>query len=224
MKTLFVTLLTVLSFITITASAAPVKRLAQPVKIPSQEVLEHQTIVTPILADDDRVLTTNAGPTSAAVVAVTSFTAQPDVARNITITPTGTTTDVEACNVTVSGTNIFGKPISEVLAFLANASTATAGLKAFKTVTSVSWAANCESGGFAATWTIGVGDVLGLNRCMANAGSLGWTAFNGAFETTRATTVADSNEVEKNTIDVNGTLDGAKSVEAFYVQNFGCFP
>lgn len=193
-------------------------------KLASQVLLEKQVIAIPEVADADQVLTTNDGPTSAAAVEITSFTAQPDVPRNITITPTGTTTDVESCNVTVTGTNIFGQTISEVLAFSANASTATAGAKAFKTVTSVAFAADCESGGFAATWTVGVGDVLGLKRCMDAAGHVAFAVFNGAYETTRPTCVADADEVEKNTCDINGTLDATKNVEIYFIQNFRCLP
>ena len=190
----------------------------------SQAMLEQQRISIPILALTNRVLTTNAGPTSAAALSITAFTAQPDVPRNITITPTGTTADVESCVVSVVGTNIFGKAISETLSFLANAATATAGLKAFKTVSSVSFPADCESGGFAATWIIGVGDVLGLKNCMSQAGNIAWAVFDGVFEATRATCVADADEVEKNTCDVNGTLNGAKNVDIFFVQNFACLP
>jgi hypothetical protein len=203
------------------AYTVPVYRDLKPA---SQAMLENQRVAAPVLADTDRVLTTNAGPTSAAVKAVTSFTAQPDVPRNLTITPTGTTADVEACNVTVTGTNFFGRANTEVFAFLANASTATVGVEAFKTVSSISWAADCESGGFEATWIVGVGDVLGLKRCMRQAGDVAWAVFDGVFESTRPTCVADADEVEKNTCDINGTLNGAKNVDLFFVQNYACLP
>ena len=220
MKLLIFILLFTFAF-TASAYVVPTYRDIKPA---SQQMIEKQSIAGPEIADPDQVLTTHAGPTSAAVVTVTTFTAQPDFPRNITITPTGTTTDVEECDVTVSGTNIHNRAISEVLAFAANASTATAGTKAFKTVTSVSWAADCESGGFAATWTVGVGDVLGLKACMDKAGYVIQTVFDGVYEATRATCVADADEVEKNTCDINGTLDGAKVVDFFFMQNFRCKP
>jgi hypothetical protein len=140
----------------------------------------------------------------------------------LTITPTGTTTDVESCVVTVSGTSILNKAITETFSFAANASTATVGVKAFKTVSSISFAADCESGTFAATWIVGVGDVLGLKACMAKAGHVIQTVFDGVYEGTRATCVADADEVEKNTCDINGTLNAAKDVEFFFMQNFAC--
>lgn len=224
MRQFLTTFTLLITFILSAYANAQINVQRRDMKLASQVLLEKQTITTPILASANRVLTTNDGPSSAAVKTITSFTAQPDVPRNITITPTGTTTDVESCNVTVTGTNFFDQTISEVLAFSANASTATAGAKAFKTVTSVSWAADCESGGFAATWTIGVGDVLGLKRCMDFAGHLVFAVFDGAYETTRPTCVADADEVEKNTCDINGTLNGAKDVELYFIQNFRCLP
>lgn len=214
-------LITMLFGVMAHAYVVPVYRDLKPA---SQAMLEYQRVATPVVSDDDRVKTTYAGPTSAAVVNLTSFTAQPDVARNIIITPTGTTGDVESCIVTVTGTNIFDRTISETLSFAANASTVTAGAKAFKTVTSVSWAADCESGGFAATWIVGVGDVIGLKRCMKQAGDVMATVFDGVYEGTRATCIADADEVEKNTCDINGTLNGSKNVDFYFVQNFACLP
>lgn len=206
------------------AHALPLEVNRRDLKLPSQAMIERQTFTTPIVATTNRIKTTYAGPASTAAHTLTSFTAQPDVPRNITITPTGTTGDVEACVITVSGTNIFGASISETFTFVADASTVQTGNKAFASVTSVAWPANCESGGFAATWIIGVGSKLGLKRCMANAGDGVFSVFNGAYETTRGTWAVDADEVEKNTFIPNGTMDGAKDVIAHFIQNFGCFP
>lgn len=214
-------ILIMLSFFTATASAYVVPTYRD-IKPSTQQMIEKQVLTTPILASTNRIKTTYAGPTSAAAVTLSSFTAQPDVARNITITPTGTTGDVESCVVVVNGTNILNAAISESLTFAADASTAQAGAKAFKSVTSIVWPANCESGGFAATWIVGVGDVLGLKACMSNAGQVIQTVFDGVYEGTRATCIADADEVEKNTCDINGTLNGSKNVEFYFMQNFAC--
>jgi len=213
-----------LLFFSMDAQALSVRRMSQDVKLPSQGVVEQQAFTNLIVATTNLVLATNAGPTAATALAVTTFTAQPDSPRNLTITPTGTTTDVEACVVTVAGTNFFGKAITETFTFLANASTAVTGAKAFASVTSASFPANCESGAFAATWTIGVGEKIGLKRCMAEAGAFIQSSIDGAKETTLATVVADSDEVEKNTVDFNGTMDAASDFKAYFIQNFGCFP
>lgn len=206
------------------AMAGNIKRLFQDVKLPTQKVLEHETVTTPIVATTNYIKTTYAGPTDGSALVLSSFTHQPDVPRNITITPTGTTTDVESCVITVAGTNVFGQAITENLTFAADASTVQTGSKAFKTVTSVSWPASCESGGFAATWVIGVGSKLGLSRCMDNAGGGAWSIFDGAFESTRGTWTADATHVELNTLTPNGTMNAAKNVEAVFFQNFQCLP
>ncbi len=205
------------------AEAVPVKRLYQDVKLPTQNVLERQTITTPIVATTNYIKTTYAGPTSAAALTLSSFTHQPDVPRNITITPTGTTGDVESCAIVVTGTNIFNQTITETLTFAANDSTAQTGTKAFKTIASVLWPANCESGGFAATWVIGVGSVLGMKRCMATAGDVIHVKFDGASETV-GTVTADASHVESNTYAPTGTPNAAKDVVIDFVQNFACFP
>jgi hypothetical protein len=206
-----------------TSHAIPVAIGTRDVKFPSQQMVEKQSIDNPAAAGTTQVLSGNAGATSAAAATVTTFVAQPDVPRNLVITPGGTTGDVEACTVTVTGTNIFGRSISETFAFLADASTATTGAKAFKTVTSISWAANCESGSFAATWSVGYGEKLGLKRCMANAGDIFFSLLNGAKEGTAPTMTADSDEVEKNTADFNGTMNGSNDFVLYFIQNYGCF-
>jgi hypothetical protein len=221
MKNLFIILSFVLIMVGIDAFALNASVNRRDMKMPTQAMLEHQTVATPIVADDDRLLaaTTTSGT---AVTTVTTFLAQPDVPRNITIIPYGASTaDVVASTVTVNGTNFFGSTISEGLAFGAAASTATAGAKAFKTVTSISFPAQGSGG---VVWKVGVGDVLGLKRCMARAGDLAWTVFDGTFESTRATCIADVDEVEKNTCDINGTLNGSKNVDFYFVQNWRCLP
>lgn len=203
--------------------AAPVRRLYQDVKMPSQQVIEKQSIVNPAVAGTADVLSAHAGATSAAIATATTFVAQPDVPRNLVITPGGTTTDIESCVITVTGTNFFGASNTETFTFAANAVAATTGVEAFKTVSSVSFPANCESGAFAATWDVGYGEKLGLKRCMG-ANNLIFSTVAGVYETTRATVAYDADEVEKNTADFNGTMDGAADFDVFFVQNFGCFP
>jgi hypothetical protein len=226
MRRFSLSLIFVVFFAAVTVFAVPLQRFFQDAKLPTQSMLEHQLIDSPILASTNRIKTTYAGATSAAIVTLTSFTAQPDVPRNITITPTGTTGDVEACVIVVNGTNFFGDAISENFTFLADASTAQTGSKAFKTVTSVVWPANCESGSFAATWIIGVGSKLGLKRCMdlTGGGDIAWTSLGGVKETTLGIGVGHASAIESNTITPNGTMDGSKDVDVWFVQNFACFP
>lgn len=205
------------------AQAAPVKRLVQDVKLPTQAVIEQQAFTDLLAASATRVLSGNAGATSAAVATVTTFAAQPDSPRNLTVTPGGTTGDVEACVVVVNGTNIFDRAISENFTFVADASSAQTGSKAFKTVTSVVFPADCESGGFAATWSVGIGEKIGLKRCMAETGAFVSSSLNGVQET-RATLAFSATAVESNTADFAGTMNGSNDFKAYFIQNFGCFP
>jgi hypothetical protein len=222
MKNVFLFLCLIMTMLVGFNASAAIQRLFMDAKLPSQQMIEKQSWATPIVATTNYIVTTNAGPTSAAALDITTFAHQPDFSRNLTITPTGTTGDVESCVITVTGTNIFGKTITEDFTFAADASTAQTGNKAFKTVSKISFPANCESGGFAATWIVGVGSKLGLKRCMDQAGYSIFSVFNGAYETTRGTTAIHATDIESNTFVPTGTMDGAKAVDLFFVQNFRC--
>ena len=221
---MFKTILTLALVLGLDAHAAPVKRFFQDAKLPTQQLVEKQTITDPAAAGSTNVLSANAGNTSTAAASATTFLAQPDVPRNLSITPGGTTADVAACTVTVTGTDYFGRTLSEGFAFLANASTATVGSKAFKTVSSVSFPANCEDSPFTATWSVGFGEKLGLKRCLANAGNVLMSTVAGAYESTRPTVAANVSQVSGNTADFNGTMNGSNDFEIFFFQNYGCFP
>ena len=86
-------------------------------KLATQVIVEKQTITDAILADDNRILDDQA--TSDSVTTnVTSFLAQPDVARVLSITPGGTTANVPAASLLVTGPNLFGSVVSENFTFL----------------------------------------------------------------------------------------------------------
>jgi hypothetical protein len=205
-------------------ASAAIRPFYQDIKLPTQVVLEKQDFGTPVAASSTRVVSGTAGNTSDAAVTLSTFTAQPDVPRNIVITPGGSTGDVAACTVVVNGTNYFGQAIHENFTFSANASTAQTGSKAFKTVTSVVFPALCEDAPYAATWSVGVGEKIGLKRCMDYAGDWAWSMVDGVYESTRATIAADASHVESNTADFNGTMNGSADFLGFFVQNYGCMP
>lgn len=194
------------------------------IKPATQVMLERQSFGAPVAASANRIVAATAGATSAAIATLSAFTLQPDVSRNVVITPGGTTTDIESCVIVVNGTNFFNKVISENFTFAVDAVAATTGAKAFKTVTSVVFPANCESGTFGATWSIGVGEKIGLKRCMAIAGDWVWSTVGGVYEATRATVVVNSTAVESNTADFAGTMDGSAVFLGTFIQNFICKP
>jgi hypothetical protein len=224
MRNILIAIALVLFSFAVTVQAAPIQVERRDMKLATQQMIEKQTITNPVAASASRLLNGVAGPTSAAAASISSFAAQPDVPRNLTLTPGGTTADVKGCTVVVNGTNIFDQAITESFVVADNASSAVVGAKAFKTVTSVVFPANCEEDTFAATWSLGVGEKIGLKRCMDYAGHFVFSTVAGAYETTRATVTADADEVEKNTADFNGTMDGSNDFEAFFIQNFRCFP
>lgn len=217
MKKILGTIVFVIVFFAMTGA---IKRMDLDLKLPSQVMLELQSIDNAIVADDDRILVDQA--TSGSVITtVTSFLAQPDVCRAVSVLPGGTTADVPAGGIDFTGTNFFGATITETLTLAANASTLKSGLQAFCSVTSIVFPIQ---DGAAATYDVGVIDVLGLKRCMDDAGSVAWASFDGAFETTDPTIVANATVIDKNTINPNGTLDGAKDLKVYFVQNFRCKP
>lgn len=211
-------------FITTIFANAYVVPTYRDLKPATQVMIEKQNFGAPIATLATRVLNANAGATSTAQVTVTTFAAQPDVARNLVITPGGTTADVAACVITVNGTNYFNKAISETFTFTNDQSAAVTGNKAFKTVTSVVFPANCEDGTFAATWSVGVGEKIGLKSCMDNAGDWFQSLVAGAYEATRATVSVSATDVSLNTADFAGTMNGSNSFIGYFVQNFRCSP
>lgn len=203
---------------------AVIKPLYQDIKLPNQVMLEKQAFGALAAASSNNIKSAYAGSTSALAVTLSSFLAQPDVPRNVVITPGGTTGDIEACVIVVNGTNYFNQSISEDFTFIADQATAVTGSKAFKSITSVVFPANCESGGFAATWSIGQGEKIGLKRCMDDAGSWAWSSVAGAYESTRATVAANASAIESNTADFNGAMNGSNEFNGYFIQNFRCNP
>ena len=146
------------------------------------------------------------------VTVVTTGITNPPYPRNLVITPGGTTADVKAASITVTGTNIKDEVITEDFAFLANATGATTGAKAFKTVTSISVPAQDGAG---ATYRVDTGEKLGVPYMMDKK-TLVMSVFNGTIETTAATQVVDSDEIEKNTVDLSSVLNGS-AVELYFI-------
>jgi hypothetical protein len=150
--------------------------------------------------------------TEAAAV-TTGILAMPGCARNVTITGTGTAADVKAAAIKVTGLNIHGVEISEDITPTVNDNTITAGVKAFASVTKIEFPAQ---DGAAAAFSVGFGEKLGLpwmlTKAYVTAASLG-----GTKEGTLPTVVIDSDEVEKNTVDLNSALNGG-AVQVFFTK------
>lgn len=151
--------------------------------------------------------------TSDSVATTITPTSQPDFARLISVTPGGTTTDVAAGDYILTGTDIRGNTITDTLTFAANASTKQVSVKAFKTVTSLVCPVQDGAG---ATFSIGVEDALGLDRCMTGNEVI-LATIDGAYETTRPTVTYHATDISKNTIDPNTALNASRDLVAVYV-------
>lgn len=219
-------ILIVLFIVSANSYALPIKRQFRDMKLVTQQLIEKQTITNPVVGATADILSGDAGNTSAAAASQTTFLASVDVSRNLAILPGGTTADVAACTIVLTGTDFHNKALTENFVFAANASTATVGVKAFKTVTKIDFPAACEDTPFGATWSIGSGEKLGLKRCLDQAGHVVMTTVAGAFETTRPTMANNATAISGNTADFDGTMDGANDFEIFFYQNFqqACFP
>lgn len=150
---------------------------------------------------------------SSAATTITTFAAQPPYPRTITVVASDSTSaHVKADSTcTITGTNIKDQPISEVLTFEADQSTAEETAKAFKTITKIVFS---KMDG-AAKFDVGWGDKLGL-PFMFSVKPLCIAYQADALETTSPTITIDDNEIEKNTIDLYTALDSAKAVDVMF--------
>lgn len=215
-------ILLALCLFTFDAQAA-YKPYAQDPKWPSNKSIEYQLIENPAAASTGYYKIAQASSSTTETL-VTSFLHLVDVARNVTITSAGVATDLENCTITVSGKNMLGASITEDFSVTANTSVSATGSKAFKSLTSISIPAACQSGAAGATFSIGMGEKLGVSRCLDNAGDILFSLYNGAKEGTAPTMVIDNDEVEKNTADFNGTMDGSADFVLYFMQNYRCIP
>lgn len=132
--------------------------------------------------------------------------AQPDVPRTLTIKGNQAS---QAGNVVIVGTDAAGQPITDTIAL--NATTEVEGALAFRTVTEITLPVLTTAGDKV---SVGWGKKLGLPHIVYNAACLLVKLFNGAADTG---TLAINADLSKNLFALNGTPDGAKVVDLFYI-------
>ncbi len=127
-------------------------------------------------------------------------------AHNVTVTHTqvGGVTDTLG-TITVAGTNINDEAITEVITPTDGGT--TQGVKAFKSVTSVTGAGWVVDTGND-TVVVGFGDKLGL-PFFGTVNTVLAAAIDGVREGTLPTVVRDADEIEKNTVELDSALDGS---------------
>lgn len=151
--------------------------------------------------------------TSSSTTTTITPTSQPDFARLVSVTPGGTTADVKAGSYVLTGTNIRGEALTDTLTFADNDTLKQVSVKAFKTVTSLLVPIQDGAG---ATFSIGVEDAMGLDRCMSEA-SVVDAYIDGVRETTAATVTFSSTDVSRNTVDPNTALNAARDLTVLFV-------
>lgn len=206
---LIVTVFSVNSF-----SATEVMR--RNIKLPSQSVLQMEKVI-PVAADTDNML--GATAQAVAVTTITTFLAQPDVPRNIIITPGSTTNDIKAGNIVVSGVDSDGKAMTENIALLDNQTVASVGAKAWRRIDSVVIPVGDTP--FGGTLTFGYGDTVGLGKCMDGAGFHIKGLVDGVA-LTGVTVSASATELGSNTFLPDPVANGTREFTNLYVQNFRC--
>lgn len=201
--------------------AAPWDIRQQNIKLPTQAVLEHAKRVLP-LGSSVTYFKSGQAISNSVANTITSFSnsGSADFARNVTLTPTGTTANVAAGTAVVSGLGIAGKVISENFSIASAQNTATTGSKAFKSINSVTFPIASGTG---VTLSIGLGGKFGISHCMNNAGDYVFSEFGGVYDATRGTMSVSSTDSSLNTFTPNSSPDGAHDIDLFYVQNFRCF-
>lgn len=163
-----------------------------------------------VAAAIDGILAAFATSSSASTVKTSGFS-NPAVPRNVSATAGGTAGDIKAVQVVIEGTNYEGEVITETLpAFTVDTAGSVIGSKAFKTITKVTVPAMDGNG---ATVAIGFGDKLGLPYKLAH-NTVHLTFLDNTLEGTVPTVTTDTDEIEKNTIDLNSALNG-KIVDAY---------
>lgn len=158
--------------------------------------------------------------TVAAGTTITTGITNPDVPRALSITTGGTTANIAAGNVVITGTNVEGKTITESFTMADNLNGSVNGTKAFKTVTSVVFPA---ADGTSATISVGTQNVLGVNHRLVPGKTSIVVIQDGDINGSEATLQAavsgstiDAEEIENNTVTPATTPDGTKFLTILY--------
>lgn len=179
----------------------PGSRFPQDDVMPAFGYMRRQVWTDPVAVDADRLLNDAADDTTH-----TTFLAQPDFARKLTLVASDTGTE----EVVITGKNIRNEVITETIAL--NGTTPVVTTKAFKSVTSIAIPVLASN----ATVDVGVNDAMGLDRCMSGNEVI-LATMDGVYETTRPTVTFSATDVALNTVDPNTALNAAKDLVVVYM-------
>lgn len=177
--------------------------------------LAHINIPKAAAAKADGIVKAAEGPSGAEAepLIVTTFLAQPDWPRNITVKVSATTpADVAAGNIVVKGKNIAGEEITENFAIVADTPATKTGTFAFAEITSVTIPVQ---DGDSVTVDVGWGKVFGIPYKLEADEQVIVKLFNKAADS--GTVTPDATNIEKNVIALNGTPDGLKDIDLYVI-------
>lgn len=166
------------------------------------------TAAQAVAAKADGLLKQTALPDAAADV--TTFLAAMPYARTVTAVCSGTQTG----DMTITGTNIDGFPITETIALTsANAVEST---KAFKTVTKISLPIKEDSETINVGYGSGIGIPFKLSASVTERPYIEAT-LNGVTQTTAPTVTGDAAELAKNYLKLASSLNGTEVCIYYYL-------
>jgi hypothetical protein len=198
---------------------ASYERRSLDIKTPNQILPYKQSFIN--IADGTAInmLDDFAGDTGSGAVTTTNFLSQPDVARSILVTPVGTTADVAAGNIALTGVDILGAVITENLAVTSGQSIAVESTKTYRSITSIQFPV--EASPYGALWDVGFGDRLGLNDCLSGSAYFSFLELSGASETVSSLNTSSS-VVSLNYFKPTNLPDGARDYGAVFYKTWLC--
>jgi hypothetical protein len=139
---------------------------------------------------------------------ITTGITDPDLPRTVTVK--GNASGITG-NVVITGTNIADEEITDTIAL--NGSSEVEGVKAFKTVTQIDLPVEVHAG--TDTVSVGIAKKIGMPHIVDNAALVLVKLFDGSADS--GSLAVDADEIEKNLFAVNGTPNGSKLLDLYYV-------
>lgn len=171
--------------------------------------VENVYLGTPLLADID-ILVAVLDPIADGAMSVI---AQPDIPRNITCNIIDANSSTTAGTVTCTGLDMMGNVIEEVFLIEAGGTLLLTGTKIFASLTSVVITNEAGAAGGDSV-SIGIGDLIGLGKPIANESAVKYAALDDTPLTPDAIQTGDVSLAAVNV--TGGTYDGSKPMRVLF--------
>lgn len=171
----------------------------------SQGGIQSMFLGAPILADVDRIVTSVDWKDS-----TLSIAAQPDVPRNVTATLTDANDSVSGV-LTIIGTDIRGRTITEVMTVALGVGKVLTGTKIFASITSAIITGSSGELNGTDVVTVGVGNVIGTPMDLDSVATVRHSYLGGTRLTATVATGVSLSGIDASA----GTYDGSKMLHVF---------